>query len=241
MRNADTQIGVRYCGGCNPRYDRVGLVKKLASFFPELEFTSAQDAVSYPAVVVVHGCPARCAKVEGLAVAGERLIALAGWEDLLPAKKQLCQALEKKQAAYLNHGQVMDLLPHRDPLLLIDEVTSLVPGQEVVATFHVKPDLPVFQGHFPGQPILPGVYTIEAAAQAADLLLLSLERYAGKTPLFMGVRKANFRKKILPGDTMEIHAVLSGERPETGIATCSCRIFTAAGLAADAEVTLALR
>ena len=62
------QIGVRYCGGCNPRYDRVALVKRIGGFFPEAEFVTAQAGVKYPAVLVVCGCPSRCANVSDLAV-----------------------------------------------------------------------------------------------------------------------------------------------------------------------------
>ena len=88
------QIGVRYCGGCNPRYDRVALVKRIGGFFPEAEFVTAQAGVKYPAVLVVCGCPSRCANVSDLAVPAGRLIFLSGWEELLPAKEKLAEALK---------------------------------------------------------------------------------------------------------------------------------------------------
>ena len=88
------QIGVRYCGGCNPRYDRVALVKRIGGFFPEAEFVTAQAGVKYPAVLVVCGCPSRCANVSDLAVPAGRLIYLSGWEELLPAKEKLAEALK---------------------------------------------------------------------------------------------------------------------------------------------------
>jgi 3-hydroxyacyl-[acyl-carrier-protein] dehydratase len=141
----------------------------------------------------------------------------------------------------LNHQQVMDILPHRDPMLLIDEVRKLTPGEHVEATFYVDPGRDIFRGHFPEDPVLPGVYTVEAAAQAAGILLLSLDRYKGKTPLFLGIQEVRFIKKILPGDTLEIHADLTGERGEKAVATCSAKIFTNNHLAAEATVTLALR
>ena len=71
------QIGVRYCGGCNPRYDRVALVKRIGGFFPEAEFVTAQAGVKYPAVLVVCGCPSRCANVSDLAVPAGRQIGRA--------------------------------------------------------------------------------------------------------------------------------------------------------------------
>ena len=88
------QIGVRYCGGCNPRYDRVALVKRIGGFFPEAEFVTAQAGVKYPAVLVVCGCPSRCANVSDLAVPAGRLIFLSGWEELLPAKEKLAECTD---------------------------------------------------------------------------------------------------------------------------------------------------
>ena len=120
----------------------------------------------------------------------------------------------------LNHEQVMEIIPHRDPMLLIDEATEFVPGERIVATFWVDPAREIFKGHFPGDPVLPGVYTVEATAQATDLVLMTKPEYVGKTPLFLGINNVRFRKKILPGDTLEIHSELMSERPEKAIATC---------------------
>lgn len=145
------------------------------------------------------------------------------------------------EAITLNREQVEKILPHRDPMLLIDEVMKLIPGKEIVASFHVKPDMAIFQGHFPGNPILPGVYTVEATAQAADLLLMTTERYAGKTPLFMGIKNAKFRKKIIPGDKLEIHAELLSEHRERGFATCLATVYIDGDVAAESEVSLAMR
>ena len=180
------QLGARYCGGCNPRYDRVALVKRIGGFFPEAEFVTAQAGVKYPAVLVVCGCPSRCANVSDLAVPAGRLIFLSGWEELLPAKEKLAEALKWQQTRSLTHEEVLDILPHREPMLFIDTVSRLVPGEEAVASFRARPELPCFAGHFPGTPVLPGVYTIEAAAQAADILMMTTERYAGKLPCSWG-------------------------------------------------------
>ena len=227
------QIGVRYCGGCNPRYDRVALVKRIGGFFPEAEFVTAQAGVKYPAVLVVCGCPSRCANVSDLAVPAGRLIFLSGWEELLPAKEKLAEALKGQQTRSLTHEEVLDILPHREPMLFIDTVSRLVPGEEAVASFRARPELPCFAGHFPGTPVLPGVYTIEAAAQAADILMMTTERYAGKLPLFMGVREATFRRKI--------HVSLLEEKTERAIAACRGQVFVEGVLAADLELRLAFR
>jgi len=82
---------------------------------------------------------------------------------------------------------------------------------------------------------------VEATAQAADILLMSKPVYAGKIPLFLGINNVKFRKKIVPGDTIEIRAKLHSEREEKGIATCACQVFVAEELAAETEVTLAMR
>lgn len=234
------QIGVRYCGGCNPRYDRVALVKRMEGLFPECEFVVAQPGTPYPAVLISSGCTVRCADVSGLAVPAGNLIYLTGWEDLLDAKARLTQALEVQEVASLSHEEVLAILPHRPPMLFVDAASRLIPGIEAVASFYVSPELPAFEGHFPSGPVLPGIYTVEAAAQTAALLLLTLERYAGKAPLFMGIQKANFREKVLPGDTLELHATLLEERPELGIATCRGQVFVGGTLVADMELRLAM-
>lgn len=144
-------------------------------------------------------------------------------------------------AICLDHAQVMEVLPHREPMLLIDTVPRLIPGQEIEAAFYVDGSRDIFRGHFPGEPVLPGVYTVEATAQAADILLMTLERYRGKTPLFLGITDVRFRKKVLPGDTLDIRARLVSERPEKAIATCAAKVYTSGELAAETTVTLAMR
>jgi 3-hydroxyacyl-[acyl-carrier-protein] dehydratase len=141
----------------------------------------------------------------------------------------------------LTHEEVMEILPHRDPMLLIDTVTELEPGRRVVAKFYADFSREIFKGHFPGAPVLPGVYMVEAAAQAADILLMTLDRYAGKIPLFLGINSASFKKKIQPGDTLEIHAELLSERPEKAIGVCKCAVYTNGELAGETEVALAMR
>lgn len=141
----------------------------------------------------------------------------------------------------LNHTEVMNIIPHRDPMLLVDHVTALEPGASITASFHVDADRDIFRGHFPGEPVLPGVYSVECMAQTADILLLSTPRYAGKVPLFLGINNVRFLRKILPGDTLETRAVLSSDRPEKAIATCSAEIFVNGERAVTGDVTLAMR
>lgn len=141
----------------------------------------------------------------------------------------------------LSREQIMEVIPHRDPMLLVDEVLDLVPGERCVSRFFVDPAREIFTGHFPGDPVLPGVYTVEATAQTADILLLSLERYRGKVPLFLGINNVSFLRKIVPGDTIEMRAVIAKERVEKAIATCAVEAYVQGELAAKTEVTLAMR
>ena len=126
-------------------------------------------------------------------------------------------------------------------MLLVSTVEEMIPGERIVSTFWVDPDREIFKGHFPGEPVLPGVYSVECMAQTADILLLSMDRYAGKVPLFLGINNVRFLRKILPGDTLEIHAKLASERVEKAIATCKCAVYTAGDLAAETGVTIAMR
>ena len=141
----------------------------------------------------------------------------------------------------LTQEEIKGVIPHRDPMLLVTTVEEMVPGEYIVSTFWVDPDREIFKGHFPGEPVLPGVYSVECLAQTADILLLSMERYAGKVPLFLGINNVRFLRKILPGDTIEIHAKLASERVEKAIATCAAEIYNHGELAATGEVTLAMR
>lgn len=141
----------------------------------------------------------------------------------------------------LNKEEIKKVIPHRDPMLLVDEVVEMEAETSIVTKFYVNPEREIFQGHFPGDPVLPGVYTVEIMAQTADILILSTERYAGKVPLFIGIDKVKFLSKIKPGDTLEIHAKFAFEKAEKGIVTCSAEVYNAGALACTGDVTLAMR
>ena len=141
----------------------------------------------------------------------------------------------------LSQEEIKKIIPHRDPMLLVDTVEELEAGDSIVTTFYVDPEREIFKGHFPGDPVLPGVYSVEYMAQASDILLMTAERYAGKVPLFLGINNVRFRKKILPGDKLEVHAKLTSERPEKAIATCSGELYNNGELAVTGDVTIAMR
>lgn len=141
----------------------------------------------------------------------------------------------------LDREGIKNIIPHRDPMLLIDEVIALTPGERIEASFYVSPEREIFRGHFPGAPVLPGVYTTEIMAQASDILILSMDRYAGTIPYFIGIDKVRFLSKIEPGDTIRVISVISMEREEKAIVTCSAEVHNNGILACTGTVTLAMR
>ena len=104
-------------------------------------------------------------------------------------------------------GQILNALPHRYPLLLVDRVKSLVVGEEIVAIKAVSFNEQFFQGHFPGRPIMPGVLQIEALAQAAAILAIETLELAGSGKLvyFMAIDEAKFRAPVEPGCLLELN------------------------------------
>jgi len=103
-------------------------------------------------------------------------------------------------------NEIMEMIPHRYPFLLIDKVTNIVTGETAVGIKNVTVNEPFFQGHFPGHPIMPGVLLIEAMAQTSAILVIdSTGRKAGNVVYFMTVDNARFRKPVVPGDRVELH------------------------------------
>lgn len=102
----------------------------------------------------------------------------------------------------LEAADIMRIIPHRYPFLLIDRVIELEPGRRVAALKAVTANEPQFTGHFPGRPIMPGVLTVEALAQTGAVAVLSLPENRGKLALFAGIDECRFRRTVLPGDTL---------------------------------------
>jgi len=108
---------------------------------------------------------------------------------------------------------VEDILPHRPPFLFVERILELEAGKSAVTEFDVSHDLPILQGHFPGEPILPGVIITEMLAQTGGLCLLALPEYRGKIAYLAAVESARFRKPVRPGDTLKAESrILSVKR-----------------------------
>lgn len=137
----------------------------------------------------------------------------------------------------LDTGAVMACLPHRFPMLLVDRVAELVPGERIAAIKAVTINEPFFQGHFPGRPIMPGVLIIEALAQAAGVLAVeTLElRGSGKLVYFMAIDGAKFRKPVEPGCLLRLEASFLQRRAR--VCKFAARALIDGELACEVEFT----
>ena len=238
---SSAEIGVRYCGGCNPTYDRVNVVKKLQKLLPELSFVNAEPGKPYAAVIIVNGCLNACTSTLNLAVPAYRQLNICGFSDLLPTRDRIKELLTQEEAKTMDRAQIEAILPHRPPMLFVDTVTRLIPGRECAAEIFLDPSWEIFQGHFPGDPVFPGVLATEAMAQTADLMAMTQECYAGKTPLLMETGRVRFLRRLMPGMTVQLRAALKDERRDAGLVVCRCQALVEDKLCAEAEITLAMR
>jgi len=112
----------------------------------------------------------------------------------------------------LNAQQIMEILPHRPPFLLVDRIVELEAGVRAVGIKQVTINEPFFTGHFPGYPIMPGVLIVEALAQVGAVALLNQPEWAGKLALFAGIDGVRFKKPVTPGDTLRLEVTLEKMR-----------------------------
>lgn len=113
-------------------------------------------------------------------------------------------------------NEIKEILPHRYPFLLIDKVISME-GNKIVAIKNVTVNENYFQGHFPAEPVMPGVLIIEALAQTGAVAILSKNEFKGKIAYFAGIDKAKFRRKVIPGDILRLEVELTKLRGRAGI------------------------
>lgn len=135
----------------------------------------------------------------------------------------------------LNTKQIMDILPHRAPFLLVDRIEELEPGKKAVGIKAVTYNEPFFTGHFPQEPVMPGVLICEALAQVGAVALLSQEEYKGKLVFFGGINKARFRQKVTPGDVLRLETELVKIKGPVGVGKATA--WLGDKVAAEAELT----
>ena len=116
----------------------------------------------------------------------------------------------------MNVKEIMEIIPHRYPFLLLDSVES-IEGNKIIAKKNVTMNEYFFQGHYPNEPVMPGVLIVEAMAQAGAVAILSKDEFRGKTPFFGGINNAKFRKMVKPGDTLTLEVELLKIRAMAGM------------------------
>ncbi|MEE8836925.1 MAG: 3-hydroxyacyl-ACP dehydratase FabZ [Eubacteriales bacterium] len=124
----------------------------------------------------------------------------------------------------LGTEEIEKILPHRWPMLLVDRIEDYEPGRYARGRKGVTINEPFFQGHFPGQPVMPGVLILEALAQTGAVAILSEEENRGKIALFGGVKNARFKKQVLPGDVLELTCEIEEQKGPVGTGKCEARV-----------------
>jgi 3-hydroxyacyl-[acyl-carrier-protein] dehydratase len=138
----------------------------------------------------------------------------------------------------LDAREIQRIIPHRYPFLLIDRVLEIEPGKRIVGLKNVTADEPFFQGHFPGNPVMPGVLIVEALAQAGAVLLLAQPEERGKLPLFAGIDGLKFRRQVVPGDQLRLEVEFTLRRGPIGKGRARATVDDQ--LAVEGELTFAV-
>ena len=138
----------------------------------------------------------------------------------------------------LSAKEIMEIIPHRQPFMLIDTVEELIPGVRAVARKCVSYNEPFFQGHFPAEPVMPGVLIVEALAQTGAVAILSLEENKGKTAYFAAIQSAKFKKKVVPGDVLVLETEIIKTKGSIGIGKATATVD--GKVAVQAELTFAI-
>ncbi len=140
--------------------------------------------------------------------------------------------------AIYNTREIMDIIPHRYPFLLIDTIEELEAGVRALGKKCVTVNEPFFQGHFPGHPVMPGVLIMEALAQVGAVAILSLPEWKGHTAYFAGIDRAKFRRKVVPGDVLMLETEIIKMKGAMGVGRA--RAFVDGKAVAEAELTFAV-
>lgn len=138
----------------------------------------------------------------------------------------------------LSAKEIMEIIPHRQPFMLVDTIEELEPGVRAVGKKCVSYNEPFFAGHFPGEPVMPGVLIIEALAQTGAVAILSLSENKGKTAYFAGINSAKFKKKVQPGDVLMLETEIIKVKGPIGVGKATAKVD--GKIAAAAELIFAL-
>jgi 3-hydroxyacyl-[acyl-carrier-protein] dehydratase len=138
----------------------------------------------------------------------------------------------------LNIKEIMDIIPHRQPFLLIDRIEELEPGKRAVGTKCVSYNEPFFMGHFPKEPVMPGVLIIEALAQVGTVAMLSMPENKGKIGYFGGINSAKFKRRVIPGDVLTLEVEIIKQKGPMGVG--SAKAYVDGKIAVTAELTFAI-
>ncbi|MDN6640224.1 MAG: 3-hydroxyacyl-ACP dehydratase FabZ [Tetragenococcus sp.] len=125
---------------------------------------------------------------------------------------------------FLTEEEVKEVIPNRYPILYIDYVDNIESGKKIIATKNVTINEDFFQGHFPGNPVMPGVLILETLAQAGSILILKSEEFQGKTAYIGGINKAKFRQKVVAGDTLKLSFEITKTKGSVGTAEAKATV-----------------
>ena len=117
----------------------------------------------------------------------------------------------------LNKEEIKKIIPQRDPFLMIDEVEDFIPGESAIAYKNVNIEEWYFKGHFPGNPIMPGVLIAESLAQTGAVAILSVDENKGKNALFGGIDKMRFKRQVIPGDRLKLEVKIIKRKGPIGV------------------------
>ena len=134
--------------------------------------------------------------------------------------------------------EIMKIIPHRYPFLLVDKILKIEPGKMAVGIKNVSMNEPFFQGHFPEYPVMPGVLIAEALAQVGAVAVLSSNEYKDKLPVFAGMDKFRFRRQVVPGDQLKLEAKIIRLRGTIGKGRVTASVE--GEIAAEGEILFAL-